>query len=58
VVCSSFYLSANTGTIVGLAVTNSVLQSTLKGGLEAALKDDAEKDMVSIPHVVHEGGMV
>ncbi|KAH7381983.1 major facilitator superfamily domain-containing protein [Cadophora sp. MPI-SDFR-AT-0126] len=35
--CSSFYMSANTGTVVGLASTNAVLQGTLRRGLEKRL---------------------
>ncbi|PVH69326.1 putative multidrug resistance protein fnx1 [Cadophora sp. DSE1049] len=37
--CSSFYMSANTGTVVGLASTNAVLQGTLRRGLEKRLVD-------------------
>jgi hypothetical protein len=46
-VCSSFYLSANTGTVVGLATTNAVLQGVLRNGLEFALRDEPNKDLVS-----------
>lgn len=36
-VCSSFYLIANSGTAVGLAATSAVLQRTLRTGLERRL---------------------
>ncbi|KAH7333148.1 hypothetical protein BKA65DRAFT_403537, partial [Rhexocercosporidium sp. MPI-PUGE-AT-0058] len=35
--CSSFYMSANIGTVVGLASTNAVLQGTLRYGLNKGL---------------------
>jgi len=37
--CSSFYMSANTGTVIGLASTNAVLQGTLRRSLEISLVD-------------------
>jgi hypothetical protein len=44
---SSFYLSANTGTVVGLAATSAVLQGSLRRGLEIRLRNDPNKAAVS-----------
>ncbi|KAL3455178.1 efflux pump antibiotic resistance protein [Aspergillus heterothallicus] len=45
-VCSSFYLAANTGTVLGLSVTNAVLQGTVRHGLEVDLKDEPQRDLI------------
>ncbi|KAL5341220.1 efflux pump antibiotic resistance protein [Aspergillus crustosus] len=45
-VCSSFYLAANTGTVLGLAVTNAVLQGTVRYGLETALRDQPGRESI------------
>ncbi|KAL4878817.1 major facilitator superfamily domain-containing protein [Aspergillus karnatakaensis] len=45
-VCSSFYLAANTGTVLGLAVTNAVLQGTVRHGLEVGLRGQPERDSI------------
>jgi len=45
--CSSFYMAANIGTVVGIATTTAVLQVTLKKGLEVALRDQVNQDLVS-----------
>ncbi|KAJ0417556.1 efflux pump antibiotic resistance protein [Aspergillus carlsbadensis] len=45
-VCSSFYLAANTGTVLGLCVTNAVLQGTVRHRLAISLRDEPHKDMI------------
>jgi hypothetical protein len=45
-VCSSFYFAANTGTVLGLSVTNAVLQGTVRHGLAVSLRDEPQKDLV------------
>lgn len=44
-VCSSFYLIANTGTAVSLAATGAVLQRTLRNGLERCLDGFSNKNL-------------
>jgi hypothetical protein len=43
---SSFYLAANTGAILGLSITNAVLQGTVRHGLSVSLRDQPQKDTV------------
>ncbi|KAL3486219.1 major facilitator superfamily domain-containing protein [Aspergillus germanicus] len=45
-ICSSFYFAANTGTVLGLSVTNAVLQGTVRHGLAASLRDEPQRDTI------------
>ncbi|KAL3449923.1 hypothetical protein BJX65DRAFT_316647 [Aspergillus insuetus] len=47
-VCSSFYFAANTGTVLGLSVTNAVLQGTVRHGLAMSLRDEPQREMFDI----------